>query len=233
MRHWMTLLFLAAIGLAGCRHFDMADPGGLWPFQKEPRTDTVPGLATPAERIATLQQLAASAESASPADQERVSKQLAQSIREEKDPALRVEIIRTLGHYHTETANTTLRSALSDPEAEVRTAACRAWGQRGGPEAIEVLGRVAAGDVESDVRIAAVRALGRTGDPKATAALGTVLADSDPALERNVMLSLHEVTGKDYGNDARKWRQYVDGQTPEEDRSLWIVDRAKDAWDFF
>lgn len=233
MRRLIFVLTLVAIGSAGCRHFDMADPGGLWPFHKEARTDKVPGLATPAERTAVLKGLAEKAPQSSKDEQERVSRELAQAIRREEDPSLRVEIVRTLGQYPTESASMTLRSALNDPEAEVRAAACEAWGRRGGPEAIEVLGGVASGDVDQDVRLAAIQSLGNTRDPKASAALGAVLTDSDPALQRRTMLSLRDVTGKDFGEDARKWRQYLDGNTPEEDRSLWIVERARTAWGLF
>jgi HEAT repeat protein len=236
MRHltcafWLVLL---AVGSAGCKNVDLgADPAGLWPFSREARTDHIPGLATPAERVTVLRKLTERAPQAAPEEQERVSRELAQAIRQEADPSLRMEIIRTLSHYPTQTASLTLRSALSDTDADVRIAACRAWGRRGGPEAVELLGEVVSGDIDADVRLAAIRALGETGDPKAAEALRGALADTDPATQRRVMLSLHEVTGKDFGGDARKWQAYLNGHAPEEDNTLWVVKRCQELWGLF
>lgn len=224
---------LLAIESSGCRHFDMADPGGILPFQREPRTDKVPGLATPAERMAVLRKLADRASQASPAEQEKISKDLSVAIRKEADPSLRAEIVRTLSYYPTKSASLTLRSALNDSEANVRIAACNAWGRRGGPEAIEILSGVVFGDVDSDVRLTAVRALGQTADPKAKAALGHALANPDPAMQRRAMLALKEVTGEDFGGDAGKWRAYLDGQMPERDNSIWVVERLRGIWGRF
>lgn len=236
MRHLTCILWLSllALGSAGCKNVDvMADPGGLWPFSREPRTDHVPGLATPAERVAVLHNLTERASRAGPEEQDRVSRELAQAIRQEADASLRAEIIYTLGHYPTKSAGLTLRSALSDSDAEVRIAACRAWGRRGGPEAVELLGGVVSGDVDADVRLAAIQALGVTGDPKAANALRGALVDNDPATQRRVMLSLHEVTGKDFGDDARKWQAYLNGQTPEEEKSIWMAKRLEELWGLF
>ena len=234
MRHLIFVLCLLAIGSAGCKNVDVtADPAGLWPFSREPRTDKVPGLATPAERVAALRKLTERASRAGPDEQERISRELAQAIRKEADPSLRAEIVQTLGHYPTESAGLTLRSALSDSEADVRTAACEAWGRRGGPEAVELLGGVVSGDIDPDVRLAAIRALGNTGDPKAVDALRGALADSDPATQRRVMLSLREVTGKDFGGDARKWQDHLNGRSPEQDSSIWVVERFQKLWGLF
>ena len=224
---------LLLIGTTGCNHFDMADPGGLFVWSEAARTDKVPGLATPAERTAVLRKLAERASTADAAEQQRVSQQLSQAIRQEADPSLRAEIVRTLGFYPTEAAALTLRSAMNDAEVDVRIAACNAWARRGGAEAADILSGVVAGDVDPDVRLAAISALGETGDERAKAGLGQALTDSDPAMQRRAMLALQAVTGEDFGGSAKKWQQYLDGQTPEPDNSIWIVERARDAWGWF
>jgi hypothetical protein len=233
MQRLILVSWLAAFSLPGCAHFDLTDPTYLWPFGREARTDQVPGLATPAERIAVLRNLAEEAPRMGRDEQEQTSRELAGSMREEADPSIRAEIVRTLGALATDTAAATLRSALNDTEADVRIAACRAWGRRGGQEAARVLSGVVTGDIDIDVRLAAAEALGRTRDPQAQAALGAALAESDPAMQRRAMLSLHEVTGKDFGGDAQRWQQYLRGENPEEDKSLWVAKRLEELWGRF
>jgi hypothetical protein len=233
MRHLILVSWLAVSGLTGCAQLDMTDPGRFWPFSKEPRTDVVPGLATPAQRVAVLKKLSERASQVGPAEQERIAGELGKAVGREADPSLRAEIIRTLSYYPTRSSGEALRSALNDSDADVRMAACEAWGKRGGAEAVEILTGVVSGDVDGDVRLTAVRALGKTGDPKAAAALSQALADNDPAMQRRVMLSLRDVTGKDFGGDAHKWRQYLNGETPERDNSIWIAEQFRDFWKRF
>ncbi len=64
-------------------------------------------------------------------------------------------------------------------------------------------------------------------------ALARALADGDPAMQRRAMIALNEVTGKDYGGNAKKWQEYLDGGNPEPDKSIWIADRARDVWGAF
>jgi hypothetical protein len=59
------------------------------------------------------------------------------------------------------------------------------------------------------------------------AALGSALEDRDPALQYLAMESLKQVSGRDYGQDSRLWKQYVQGQTPvREEKS--IAQRVRD-----
>lgn len=229
----LLLLVLWPLGLAGCGALDMTDPGRFWPFQKEPFTDQVPGLSTPKERLAALKLLADRAPRAGPEQRERIARELAKAAAQETDPALRAEIIRTLGRYPTETSAAVMRQSLNDAEHEVRIAVCEAWGRLGGQEATEVLSGLVSGDLDQDVRMAAVRALGRTKDPGAKTALARALAEGDPAMQRRAMIALGEVTGRDYGGNAKKWREYLDGGNPEPDRRIWVADRLRDVWGAF
>ncbi len=47
-------------------------------------------------------------------------------------------------------------------------------------------------------------------------ALGLALTDPEPALQFRAMESLAEVTGRDYGHDARKWQAFLRGGSPAE-----------------
>ena len=88
----------------------------------------------PAQRIRRASEALRDGRRATPAEREaKISEQLAASIRTEKDPLIRVEIIRALGQYPGPAADAILKAALSDTETNVRVAACEAWGHGATP----------------------------------------------------------------------------------------------------
>ncbi|MEN6406228.1 MAG: HEAT repeat domain-containing protein [Thermoguttaceae bacterium] len=203
--------------MAGCADLDILP---AWvPFQG-PVSDTMPGVVPPVERIAKIRKLSEEAGSAGAEQKQQVSRQLAESIREEKDPLIRMEIIRALGHYPGPEADTVLKAAIADPDVQVRMAACEAFGKRRDAESVKLLSETLRSDVDADVRLTAALALGETKNPEAVPALGEALNDSDPAMQYRAVLSLKQVTGKDLGNDVRPWQQYVKGETPDPAPSL-------------
>ena len=208
---------LAAVTAAGCADLDIL-PSWM-PFQG-PASDQLPGVVTPAERIVELRKLSDKAAGSTAEERQQTSRQLVDSIRSEKDPLIRMEIIRALGKYPGPDADAILKAALSDADTHVRVAACEAWGKRGDAPAVKLLSDTLRGDVDADVRLAAAKALGETRRPEAVAPLGEALADSDPAMQYRAVLSLKRVTGKDLGNDVNRWQQYVKGELPEPTPSL-------------
>jgi HEAT repeat protein len=209
----MLVLLILAVVASGCGRPHLA--GSSWRMPWEAPPDEASGVIAPYERIASLRELSRGGLPADAARQQQIAAQLAEEIRQEADPLIRAEIVRTLAEYHTAEATSVLTSALADSEREVRAAACEAWGRRGGPEAIRLLGEAVLSDVSVDVRLAAAAALGQTEDPAAVAVLGPALEDHDPALQRRAVLALRKVTHKDFDNDVNRWRQYVRGETPE------------------
>jgi HEAT repeat protein len=166
-------------------------------------------VVTPAAKIAQLKKLSSEAVKSDQETRQRVVGQLVTAIRSETDPLIRAEIIRTLGDYPNPAADSVLKAALNDPDADVRIAACEAWGKRGDAQAAGLLAPLLTSDVNQDVRLAAARALGKIKDQQAIAALGDALTDSDPAMQYRAVLSLKEITGQDLGNNVDRWRQYV------------------------
>jgi HEAT repeat protein len=219
-----ALLCLWATGLAGCS--DFVDIPTWVPFQG-PVTDKLPGVVTPAQRIACLHKLAKESYTRTPLEKQRVVDDLTTSIRSESDAMIRAEIIRTLGLYPGEKADTVLKAALHDPDADVRVAACEAWGKRPGHEAAASLIGVLGGDLDTEVRLAAAKALGKTKDRTALAVLGNTLEDSDPAMQYQAVLALREITGKDLGNDVNQWRQYVKGEPPKPAAPVSLTERLQ------
>ena len=88
-----AVLLLAALAMAGCSDIELPS----WvPFQG-PASDPLPGVVTPGERITELRKLSDTAAAKSPEEKQKISEQLALSIQTEKDPLVRLEIVRTLG----------------------------------------------------------------------------------------------------------------------------------------
>ncbi|MGA2618486.1 MAG: HEAT repeat domain-containing protein [Thermoguttaceae bacterium] len=187
--------------------------------------DQVPGVTPPCERIKSLEELAQKAPSLAPEEKERVAAELVEEIRKEEDPNVRSAIIRALLALGGPTADRVLRQALNDPDSGVRLAACSVWGKRGGREAVGLLAGVLSSDIDKDIRMAAARALGHSHDLAAVPALGTALDDPDPAMQYVAVNSLHELTGRDFGHDVVRWREYVKSGPAQPEQSPALGDR--------
>jgi HEAT repeat protein len=223
---WL-MLCLGIVGLTGCGGMDLVHLGSFWEMPWNEKPDTMPGVKPPYERIAELRALATEGANAQPDRQQQISQELAEAIRKETDPIIRVEIVRALAAYPTATATAVIRAAVKDSDSEVRIAACEAWGQRGGPEACRTLGAVLSSDSDIDVRLAATRALGQTRDSAGVASLGVALEDRDPAMQLRAVESLRQITGQDLGNDVNRWRSYVKTGTPPPAEPVSIAQRLR------
>jgi hypothetical protein len=227
-RTWQFLLNLvffwaACTGwLAGCT----GNRGGHW-LTGGPTRDIVPGVPSPADRVDTLRKLAERADRADPDERQRVSSELATAYQDETNPFIRRAIVRAIGRYGTPAATGVLETAIQDSSPAVRIAACEGWARTGGADAARHLAATLSGDVDFDVRLAAAKALGKTPDASAVAALGTALEDRDPAMQFQAVQSLKTITGKDFGTDVNRWRQYVNGEIPEGAESISLAERLR------
>jgi HEAT repeat protein len=193
-------------------------------FQRD-STVTQASVETPAQRIERLRKLAKSAPKETPEEQARMSELLGQGMRNELDPVIRAQTVRTLGAYRTAEADAALEAALQDSDSEVRAAACETLGRRRGPEPARLLSTVVASDTDIDVRLAATRALGEVGDPAAVQGLSVALDDPNPAMQYRAMKSLEKVTGRDHGRDVAAWKRDV--QDGEIDPPPSLADRFR------
>lgn len=208
----LLIACLAVPALSGCEELK------FW----APRSDVVPGITPPGQRMAVLEQIRVHADWAKPQELEPVSRQLAAVFRQETDPILRAEIVRVLGVYPTAESLAVLRTAVGDPEAEVRIAACLGWGRRKGPEAAAAMNQLLTSDVHGDVRLAAAEALGDIGDRSGVPALGSVLEDKDPAMQYRALTSLKKITGQDLGNDVNRWREYIQNESTGPNKAVSV-----------
>lgn len=160
-------------------------------------------------RQAHLQQVRDNPRSLSETESESLARELVETLKDEPNPLIRSEAVKTLTVLPGQTSGQGLLLAMRDRERDIRIDACKGLGQRGGEIAIEELTRAYENDEELDVRLAAVKALGQLTEPSAVAALGKALDDKDPAINYVAIASLKNVSGQNLGNDVRPWREYV------------------------
>lgn len=179
-------------------------------------------------QLAEVEALREAATGLSVARQRHWSGELTYILEHDDNPLLRAAAVKALGEFTVPESNEGLRVALTDRDAKVRQTACAVWGARGGEEALQRLAETLGTDTDLDVRIVAARELRRFQDPKAYQALGLALQDPDPALRYQVVESLREASGKDYGNDFEAWQKFAQGQDPGPERSPSIAERLRE-----
>lgn len=217
----LALAVCLSAGVLGCAASD-------WNLMAwaNPKPKVVSNIETPAQRIEKLRKLAKSAPQDTPEEQERMSDLLAAGMRNELDPLVRAQMVRTLGAYRTVPADEALAAALQDSDSDVRIAACETLGNRRGPEPARLLSETVSSDTDIDVRLAATRALGEVGDPSAVNGLSVALDDANPAMQHRAVRSLEKVTGRQHGHDVAAWkRDLEDGQI---DPPPSLADRLKE-----
>lgn len=204
----LSCLAMTTAWVTGC-----SQPG---PFVKVQRlfigkrwTDEVPGVVPPRQRIAEVRELGRQLASAQEPRRRELAQTLLNAFQSEDDPNIRWEIFRAFGDGRFPEGEALVELALRDQDPDLRIAACQRLGRWGGPEAVRRLGEVLAEDQSAQVRLAAIRALGRTRDPSAAAYLAQALENRDPAFQFQAMAALKQITGRDFGWDAERWRLYL------------------------
>lgn len=209
-RFQLLMFGLLALSCSGCANA-LTDALPYWPFGNTERTSYL----TPAKRIVKLHELAEQAPSKSAAEKETISGDLATQIKQEEDPVIREELVKTISAFPCETTRAVQMAALKDFDPYVRIAACEKLADSGDPAVAAALADMVQNDADIDVRLAATDALSKFKDPAVKPALALALDDSDPALQHRAIQSLKATSGgQDYGNDVSAWRQYARGETP-------------------
>lgn len=172
------------------------------------------------QRVEQVEKQAAAARSEGGTREEAFTAELVRTMLTEHDPRVRIKILEIAATFETPSALSICRGALEDPDAKVRMAACHAWGERSGSEAVQLLSHRYQTDTDIDVRLEAVRMLGAVKDQEAIPALGRALEDPDPAVQYRAVASLKKVSGRDLGDDVNRWRAWVTDPASEPDWSM-------------
>ena len=173
------------------------------------------------QRIKELSQQVKKVKDGNSEAQARFSEKLVNEMMAEHDPRVRAEILKCSANFDNPSARAICVGGLNDPDALVRIAACDAWVEIGGDDAIRHLANRFRSDEDIDVRIHAVRDLGSLGNEAAIPVLAEALEAPDPAIQFRAVASLKEVSGRDLGNDVNVWREWA--VDPSAYREEWSV----------
>jgi HEAT repeats len=109
------------------------------------------------------------------------------------DPGQRVEALRTLGQQRSPELETTLGSALDDPQEEVRATALEVLRDTGTAVPVEQLTRLAREDDNAHLRMDALALLADHAPEAAREALEAAVQDAEPAIREHAERLLEEV----------------------------------------
>ena len=163
----------------------------------------------------------------SPDEQRRIIPTLAEIVQNSTNTVLRAEAVLTLAEFPAPETIPALQLAMNDEIADVRIAACRAWGRRGGSEALDALSKTVSNDSDLDVRLAATTQLAKFQEQQSLQALAVALNDKNPALQHRAVQSLKSVSGQDYGDNVPAWRDFVEGRSPALPEPPTIAERLR------
>ncbi len=221
------LVLLVGMSACGCADGPFGGLAALNPYYRDQWAKDELAGPTFHTQLAELRAIRENPTGLSPDEQRRVVPTLADIVQNSTNTFLRAEATLTLAEFPTPETIPTLQLAMNDEDADVRIAACRAWGRRGGPEALDILSRAVSNDSDLDVRLAATAQLAKFQDRQSLDALAVALNDKDPALQHRAVQSLKSVSGQDYGDSVPAWRDYVEGRSPTPPAAPSIAERLR------
>lgn len=190
------------------------------------KSDHIPGVLVPKERIELIKQKGEKGKDL-PDDQKQV---LLEHLSEEylfsPNPNVREEAIKSIKLLNLPEGYSIIKTATNDEVPFVRMAACDALSELKTEESAHALRHVLQRDSDVDVRHRAAKNLGvYKNDQETVKALGRALDDKAPSVQFQVMQSLKQVTGQDFDNDIIRWKQFVNGESPDPARKRSMTER--------
>lgn len=208
---YILLLFVLPVLFSGCA----TEKGSSFfqnPFAMGKRSDRVPGVPVPSERIRDINQLAAAAGRVSPERELEYSQSLVQIVKNDQDSNCRAKAVKALGKFNNPSAAEGIQFAMTDSVKYVRINACNAWLDRKNPkEGTQALNELVLHEEDPDVLLAAIHALETCGESSSQQALGQMLETSNPALQIAAMNTLGKLNSNPC-RDLQQWRQYCRGE---------------------
>jgi len=194
----------------------------------EPRSDSIPGILKPSERIAMIRLKAKNGRNSTPELKKELLEQLLDEYANSPDPIIRQEVVTAVSTIVTSSqedgaGDITLNkgfdlvkyAAMRDEDPFVRREACRVMASWQKPESAVVLRHLVRNDKDKDVLLQATKSLAAFDDRDTRETLGSLLDHRQPALRYEAMQSLKVCTKQDYGNDVHRWKQYLNGEIPD------------------
>ena len=190
------------------------------------KSDYIPGVLVPKERIELIQEKGENGKDL-PDDQKRVLlEQLSEEYLFSPNPNVREESIKSIKQLNLPEGYSVIKTATHDEIAFVRMAACDALSELKTDETAHSLRHVLLHDSDVDVRHRAAKNLAvYKNDQETIKALGMALDDKAPGVQFQAMQSLKKVTDQDFGNDIMRWKQFVNGESPDPARKRSMTER--------
>ena len=210
----------------------------------EPRTDTIPGILKPSERVAMIRLKGENGRKSDSETQKELMEQLLEEYVNSPDAIVRQEAItasakiitfpKALSYYGggmnpdlSKGFDLIKYAAMRDEDPFVRREACRVIASWEKPESAVVLRYVARNDTDKDVQLQAAKSLAAFDDKETRETLGSLLDHRQPALRYQAMQSLKVCTKQDYGNDVHRWKQYLNGDIPDPSNVPSLAERFR------
>ncbi|MGL4593598.1 MAG: HEAT repeat domain-containing protein [Thermoguttaceae bacterium] len=196
----------------------------------EAKTDKIPGLQPPKERLKQIRLKGEKGANAPTAEKEILVAQLVVEYRTSPDPNMRREAVDAMAKIKHSKRDEYMKEILQDTDPFVRLSALDALGKSfngNQEELLRIFVERLRTDPDKDVRLSATKLIGiQTPSQQPTiphknkiatqkmqeaslAALSDALYDKVPAIRYEAMQSLQKITMQDYGTDINKWQQYV------------------------
>ena len=224
---WFGLLLFGCVGCA----VDNAFIAKLPLF--EARSDKITDLMPSPERKKLIQLKGEKGAKAPEAEKEILVAQLMVEYRTSADQNMRREAVDAMAKIPHPKRDFYMKEMLRDNDPFIRISVLEAMGKSFNGERSELVDLLVdrmKTDTDKDVRLRATELLGPIGsacagrgnkglpttftrDPeqanRVESALGEMLLDKVPAVRYQAMRSLHQVTGKDYGENINRWIAYI------------------------
>ncbi len=230
VKYFLTVVFgLSLCGFSGCAT-DNEFLAKMPLF--EANSDRIPGLTPPRERKKQIELKGQKGATAPDAEKEILVAQLMVEYRTSKDPNMRRAAVDAMSKIPHAKRDLYMKEVLKDPDPFVRISALDAIGKsfKVPEEQVGILIESMKSDSDKDVRLRAADHVGILGAAYAgrekkvlpitiatngeqakriESALSEMLLDKVPAMREQAMVSLHKVTGKDYGMNINRWLEYT------------------------
>ena len=206
----------------------------------EPRSDNIPGILKPSERVKMIRLKAKNGRNSEPELKKELLEQLLDEYANSPDPIVRQEVVTATvtivaSSQENGTGDLSLSkgfdlvkyAAMRDDDPFVRREACRVIANWQKPESAVVLRHVVRNDKDKDVQLQATQSLAAFDDRDTRETLGSLLDHRQPALRYEAMQSLKVCTKQDFGNDVHRWKQYLGGEIPTPVRAPTLAERFR------
>ncbi len=243
---WLGLVLFGCIGCATDNEFLAKLP--LF----EANSDKIPGLTAPRDRKKQIQEKGEKGAKAPDAEKEVLVAQLMVEYRTSPDQNMRREAVDAMAKIPHAKRDFYMKEMLLDDDPFIRISVLEAIGKSFNGERSELIGILIdrmKTDTDKDVRLRATEIIGAVGETcsgrgktvfarssapdveqakRIETALGDVLLDKVPAMRFQAMRSLHQVTGKDFGENINSWlayTQYAKGEAETAPKERGFVEK--------